>query len=113
MYIKYELYRAKNGELFNAEMIEWPLNTDEDIIEIKERMTQVLTQHIQSLDEVKKYGTAYIGKMKIAGIEINDNDYICDLDREHFENYIHDINVLGHIDIKWNKKDDSNVETNK
>ena len=32
MYIKYELYRAKNGELFNAEMIEWVLVKSEDYI---------------------------------------------------------------------------------
>ena len=60
MYIKYELYRAKNQELFNAEMIEWVLETDKDLIEIDKRMRDVLMQHIQNLPEVKKFGTAYI-----------------------------------------------------
>ena len=46
MYIKYELYRAKNQELFNAEMIEWVLEDDKDLIEIDRRIRDVLTQHI-------------------------------------------------------------------
>ena len=34
MYIKYELNRAKNGEVFNREMIEWVLETDRDLVEL-------------------------------------------------------------------------------
>ena len=33
MYIKYELYRVKDQGLFNAEMIEWVLQEDKDLME--------------------------------------------------------------------------------
>lgn len=111
MYIKYELYRAKNQELFNAEMIEWVLEKDEDIIELPERMTYLLTQHIQSLPEVQKYGTGYIGRMKLAGIEINDNDYTSELDEERFREYIKGLDTMNGVDIVWNKgKKESSAE---
>lgn len=105
MYIKYELYRAKNEELFNAEMIEWIIEKDEDIVELPERITYLLSQHIQSIPEIQKYGTAYIGRMKLAGIEINDNDYTSELDKEHFIAYIRGLDTMNGVDIVWNKKD--------
>lgn len=104
MYIKYELYRAKNGELFNAEMIEWVLEKDEDIVELPERITYLLSQHIQNLPEIQKYGIAYVGRMKLAGIEINDNDYTSELDKEHFTAYIRNLDTMNGVDIVWNKK---------
>lgn len=103
MYIKYELYRAKNQELFNAEMIEWVLTEDKDLIEIDKRMRDVLAQHISNLPEVQKYGTAYIGRMNIAGIEINDNDYLGGLTEEEFRKYMANPEVMPYLDIKWNK----------
>ena len=104
MYIKYELYRAKNPEeCFNKEMIEWVLKTDKDIIEIDKRMRDVLTQHIQSLPEIQKYGIAYVGRMKIVGIEINDNDYTCELDKTQFIAYMKNECVMRYLDIVWNK----------
>lgn len=103
MYIKYELYRAKNQELFNAEMIEWVLEDDKDLIEIDRRIRDVLTQHISQLEEVKKYGTAYIGRMKIVGIEINDNDDLGGLNEEEFRKYMSNPEVMPYLDIVWNK----------
>ena len=103
MYIKYELYRAKNQELFNAEMIEWVLQEDKDLIEIDRRMRDVLAQHISDLPEVQKYGIAYIGRMKIAGIEINNNDYLGGLTEEEFRKYMANPEVMPYLDIKWNK----------
>ena len=103
MYIKYELYRAKNQEMFNAEMIEWVLIEDKDLIEIDKRMRDVLAQHIQQLPEIKKFGTAYIGRMKIAGIEINDNDDLGGLNEEEFRKYMANPEVMPYLDIVWNK----------
>ena len=103
MYIKYELYRAKNNELFNAEMIEWVLTEDKDLIEIDRRIRDVLAQHIQQLPEVKNYGTAYIGNMKIVGIEINDNDDLGGLSEEEFRKYMKDPDVMPYLNIVWNK----------
>ena len=54
MYIKYELYRTKNQELFNSGAIEWVLKTDKDLIEIDRRIFEVLTYHISELPEIKK-----------------------------------------------------------
>ena len=107
MYIKYELYRAKNQELFNAEMIEWVLTEDKDLIEIDKRMRDVLAQHIQQLPEIKKFGTAYIGRMKIAGIEINDNDDLGGLNEEEFRKYMRNPEVMPYLDIVWNKGKES------
>lgn len=113
MYIKYELYRAKNQELFNSEMIEYVLKTDKDLIEIDRRIIEVLTYHISTLPQIKKYGTAYLGRTKIVGIEINDNDDLGGITEQQFRDYMHsdtiDIRVMG-IDIKWNKKDDIKTE---
>ncbi len=108
MYIKYELYRVKDQGLFNAEMIEWVLETDKDLIEIDRRIRDVLTQHISNLPEIKKYGTAYIGSMKIAGIEINDNDNLGGLDEAGFRAYMANPEVMPYLDIIWNKKAEEN-----
>lgn len=103
MYIKYELYRSKNNEMFNAEMIEWVLKEDRDLIEIDRRIRDVLATHISQLSEVKKYGTAYIGSMKIIGIEINNNDDLGGLTEKEFRSYMGNENVMPLLDIKWNK----------
>lgn len=112
MYIKYELYRAKNQELFNAEMIEWVLQEDKDLIEIDKRMRDVLAQHISNLPEIQKYGTAYIGRMKIAGIEINNNDYLGGLTEEEFRKYMANPEVMPYLDIKWNKTEEEVFDEN-
>lgn len=105
MYIKYELYRAKNQELFDAEAIEWVLKTDKDLIEIDKRMIDVLTQHISNLPVIKKFGTAYIGRMKIVGIQINNNDDLGGLDEKQFRNYMADSEVMPYLPIKWCKSE--------
>lgn len=109
MYIDFELYRAKNDEKFDSEAIEWVLEKPEDLIEIDRRIRDVLTQHISNLDVVKKYGIAYIGRMKIVAIEINDNDNVEDLDEEHFRAYMANPEVMPHLNIIWNKKDGKEI----
>lgn len=105
MYIRYELYRSKYpDQMFNAEMIQWDLQTDKDIIELDKRMRDVLTQHISNLPEVKKYGTGYIGRMKIVNIEITDNDYTSHLGEEQFKAYVSNPEVMPYLTVIWNKK---------
>jgi hypothetical protein len=104
MYIKYELNRAKNGEVFNREMIEWVLETDRDLIELDDRLNYLLAQHISNIEEVKKYGTGYIGSMKIVGLVINDNDYVGDLDEEAFKSYLSSTGMIGPDVIEWNRE---------
>lgn len=103
MYIKYELYRVKNQGMFNAEMIEWVLQEDKDLIEIDRRIRDVLIQHISTLPEIQQYGLAYIGRMKIVGIEINDNDDLGGINEEEFRKYMANPDVMPYLDIKWNK----------
>ena len=110
MYIKYELYRAKNQELFNAEKIEWVIETDKDLIEIDRRILEVLTYHISTLPQIKK-----LGRTKIVGIEINDNDNLGGITEQQFRDYMHsetiDARIIG-VDIQWNKKDDNEIKEN-
>lgn len=106
MYIKYELNRAKNGEVFNREMIEWVLETDRDLVELDDRLNYLLAQHISNVEEVKKYGTGYIGSMKIVGLVINDNDYVGGLNEEAFKGYLSSSEMIGPDVIEWNRKDE-------
>ena len=89
-------------------MIEWVLTEDKDLIEIDRRIRDVLTQHISNLPEIKKYGTAYIGSMKIVGIEINDNDDLGGLGEAEFRAYMANPEVMPYLNIVWNKKEDNN-----
>lgn len=111
MLIRYELYRSKYpDEMFNAEMIKWNLSTDKDLIEIDRRLGEVLTHHMQSLPEVQKYGTGYVGRMKIINIEITDEDDLGGLDEESFRAYLSNPEVNVNIPVVWSKdkKDDVN-----
>lgn len=101
MIIKYDLYRAKNGEIFNREAIKWNLEKDEDILDLDTRLQFVLTKHISDLDEIKKFGSAYVGKMDIVSIQITDEDYTCELDEQHFMDYIKEI--LPNLNVLWCK----------
>lgn len=101
MLIKYILYRAKNNEVFNQEAIKWNLERDEDILDLDARLQYVLTQHISNLPEIQKYGSAYVGKMEIVSVQITNEDYTCELDEEHFMNYIKEI--LPNLNVIWCK----------
>lgn len=103
MYIKYELYRSKNDEMFNAEKIEWVIKDNKDLIDIDNRINQVLATHISQLPIIKKFGTAYIGRMKLVGIEINDNDELGGLNEEAFRSYMANSEVMPLLTIVWNK----------
>lgn len=103
MYIKYELNRAKNGEVFNREMIEWVLETDRDLVELDDRLNYLLAQHISNLEEVKKYGTGYIGSMKIVGLVITDKDYVGGLNEEAFKGYLSSSAIIGPDIIEWER----------
>ena len=74
MYIKYELFRSKNNEMFNSGMVEIVLRDDKDLIAIDDIISGVMKYHIQQLPRIKKYGTGYIGRVKLISIVVNDND---------------------------------------
>lgn len=99
MYIRYKLYRAsKPDEVFNAEMIEVLIEKDDHILMIDKVIQDVLYQHMLSLDEVKRFGTGYIGKMDIVNIEMTDKDNL-NMDEASFREYMS--NIMPYLEIIW------------
>ena len=111
MYIKYEMFRSKNNEMFNSEMVEIVLRDDKDLIAIDDIISGVMKYHIQQLPEIKKYGTGYIGSVKLISIVINDNDYVSDLNEEAFKGYIANINQ--NLIVEWNRTTNNTTEEQK
>ena len=104
MLIRYELYRSKYPDvMFNAEMIKWNLETDKDLIEIDRRLGEVVTQHIQSLPEIQKYGLGYMGRVKIVNIEITDEDDLGGIDESGFRVYLTNPEVNVNVPVIWSK----------
>lgn len=101
MLIRYKLYRSKHSdEVFNAEMIKFNIENDDHLVDIDNILQYLLTTHIQQLPEVKKYGTAYIGRMEIVNIEITDEDNL-NLTEEAFRHYMS--TIMPHLEIIWSK----------
>lgn len=111
MYIKYELYRSKNNEMFDSGMVEVVLKDDRDLVILDDIISSVMKYHIQQLPEIKKYGTGYVGRCKLVSIVINDNDYVSDLNEEAFKGYIANINQ--NITVEWNKSTNNIVDEQK
>lgn len=101
MLIRYKLYRASKPDVvFNAEMIKVNIENDDHLIAIDDILTGILSQHIQNLPEVKKYGIAYVGRMEIVNLEVTDEDNL-NLTEDQFRNYMANINPL--LPIVWGK----------
>lgn len=111
MYIKYEMFRSKNNEMFNSGMVEIVLRDDKDLIAIDDIISGVMKYHIQQLPEIKKYGTGYIGSVKLISIVVNDNDYVSDLNEEAFKGYIANINQ--NITVEWNRTTNNTIDEQK
>lgn len=111
MYIKYELFRSKNNEMFNSGMVEIVLKDDKDLIAIDDIISGVMKYHIQQLPEIKKYGTGYIGSVKLISIVVNDNDYVSDLNEEAFKGYMANINQ--NITVEWNRTANNTTDEQK
>ena len=111
MYIKYELYRSKNNEMFDSGMVEVVLKDDRDLVILDDIISSVMKYHIQQLPEIKKYGTGYVGRCKLVSVVINDNDYVSDLNEEAFKGYIANINQ--NITVEWNRSTNNIVDEQK
>ena len=111
MYIKYELFRSKNNEMFNSGMVEIVLRDDKDLIAIDDIISGVMKYHIQQLPEINKYGTGYIGSVKLISIVVNDNDYVSDLNEEAFKGYMANINQ--NITVEWNRTANNTTDEQK
>ena len=111
MYIKYELFRSKNNEMFNSGMVEIVLRDDKDLIAIDDIISGVMKYHIQQLPEIKKYGKGDNSSVKLISIVVNDNDYVSDLNEEAFKGYIANINQ--NITVEWNRTINNTTEEQK
>jgi len=101
MYITYELYRSsKPDEMFNAEKVEIPIENDDQLVAIDDIINKVLAVHIQNLPEIKKFGIAYVGTMKIIEIEMTDNDNL-NMTEDQFRHFMSTINLFLNIPIIW------------
>lgn len=100
MYIRYKLYRADLETVFNSEMIEFVIENDDHLAMIDKILQDLLTHHIQNLEEVKKFGIAYVGKMELVNIEITDKDNV-NLTEEAFRHYIS--TIMPHLSIVWSQ----------
>lgn len=112
MLIRYKIYRSKNpDEIFNSEMIKWNIENDKDLIEIDRRVKEVLAYHIQNLPEIKKYGTAYIGRTEIVSLEITDEDNLGGLTEEYFRAYLASEEVgMKYYTVIWSQTTNINKE---
>ena len=111
MYLKYVLFRSKNNEIFNSGKIELVLKDDRDIIMIDKLIEDVMKYHITQLPEIKKFGLAYIGSVKLVSIVINDNDYVSELNEEGFKGYMANINP--NLTVEWNRTTNNITEEQK
>lgn len=111
MYLKYVLFRSKNNEIFNSGKIELVLKDDRDIIMIDKLIEDVMKHYITQLPEIKKFGLAYIGSVKLVSIVINDNDYVSELNEEGFKGYMANINP--NLTVEWNRTTNNITEEQK
>lgn len=101
MYISYDLYRSKNPqEIFNQEKVEFVIENDDHLVAIDDILNHILATHISNLPEVKKYGTAYIGRMQLVELEVTDKD-ILHLDEQQFRHFM--ATIMPNLPIKWSK----------
>ena len=105
MFIHYKLYRSKTKELFDEGKVQFNIENDDHLIAIDDIMTNVMSDYINNMEQVKKFGIAYIEKMEIPYIEITDEDNL-GLSKDEFHHYMGTINPK--IQIIWNKNETFN-----
>lgn len=108
MYITYTIYRSKNGDKIDTRKIELPIGDFKQLLHLDHLLSSVLTQDINSLPMIKKFGTAYIGKVECNEIEILDKDNTDAMNEEQFREYF---KTISDVPLKWSKKEE--VESGK
>ena len=96
MIINFELTRSKTGAVFTRQAVQFNIETDYQLSNIDTIITQILTDYIKGLQEVKKFGIAYIGEMKLVSLEVTDDDKV-GFDEISFNNSITCLNVFSSI----------------
>lgn len=102
MYITYTIYRSRNGEKIDTRKIELPIGDFRQLLHLDHLLSSVITQDINSLQIIKKFGTAYIGRIICEEIEILDKDNTDAMNEEQFREYF---KTVSDIPLKWSKKE--------
>lgn len=109
MIINFELTRSKTGEVFTRQGVKFNIETDYQLANIDTVITQILTNHINSLQEVKKFGIAYIGDMRLVSLEVTDEDKV-GFDEVSFREYIR--RLMPKLAVIWHKTTKDTINKN-
>lgn len=109
MIINFELTRSKTGAVFTRQAVQFNVETDYQLSNIDTIITQILTDYIKGLQEVKKFGIAYIGEMKLISLEVTDDDKV-GFDEISFREYMR--RRMPKLAIVWHKTTKDTINKN-
>lgn len=109
MIINFELTRSKTGAVFTRQAVQFNVETDYQLSNIDTIITQILTDYIKGLQEVKKFGIAYIGEMKLVSLEVTDDDKV-GFDEISFREYMR--RRMPKLAIVWHKTTKDTINKN-
>ena len=109
MIINFELTRSKTGAVFTRQAVQFNVETDYQLSNIDTIITQILTDYIKGLQEVKKFGIAYIGEMKLVSLEVTDEDKV-GFDEISFREYMR--RIMPKLAIIWHKTTKDTINKN-
>lgn len=109
MIINFELTRSKTGAVFTRQAVQFNIETDYQLSNIDTIITQILTDYIKGLQEVKKFGIAYIGEMKLISLEVTDEDKV-GFDEISFREYMR--RRMPKLAIVWHKTTKDTINKN-
>lgn len=109
MIINFELTRSKTGAVFTRQAVQFNVETDYQLSNIDTIITQILTDYIKGLQEVKKFGIAYIGEMKLISLEVTDEDKV-GFDEISFREYMR--RIMPKLAIVWHKTTKDTINKN-
>lgn len=109
MIINFELTRSKTGAVFTRQAVQFNVETDYQLSNIDTIITQILTDYIKGLQEVKKFGIAYIGEMRLISLEVTDEDKV-GFDEISFREYMR--RIMPKLAIVWHKTTKDTINKN-
>ena len=110
MLIDFTLTRTKNKGIIDQGYIkvdienvlkDVPIDNNKFIDKLIEIIQSVLSEHITQLPDIKRYGYAYIDKLIINGITVEQDDIIT-LSEEEFKTELN--TKMPNLSVKWNKQ---------
>ena len=104
MFIHYKLHRSKNNDIIEEGKIQFNLTKDDHLIALDDIVVNLLSDYVNNLDIVQKYGIAYVGNMDITSLEITNDDIAVNVSAESFNDYFRGLGLNPNIKLIWNKK---------